>query len=101
MSAPKTLDDGPRGAELYRLDREPETTRDRVQRLQHEARLLAREEVQSLETKLAECIVIARSIGEGGDAYPAGVRELCERLTAEIEGRMQTLTVIANRTFET
>ena len=61
MSAPKITDDGPRGADLYRLDRAPETTRDRVQRLQHEARLLAREEVQSLETKLAECIAMARS----------------------------------------
>ncbi|MBE7219680.1 MAG: hypothetical protein INR64_14505 [Caulobacteraceae bacterium] len=100
MAAPTTAADGPRGAELYRLDREPETVRDRVQRLQQEARLLAREEVQSLETRLAECIAIARSIGEGGDAYPAGVRELCERMTAEIEGRLQTLTAIADRTFD-
>ena len=101
MATPKIPDDGLRGADLYRLDRAPETTRDRVQRLQQEARLLAREEVQALETKLAECIAMARSIGGGGDAYPAGVRELCDRMTAEIEGRMQTLTAIADRTFDT
>ena len=99
---PKTTDGGadPRGAELYRLDRAPETTHDRVKRLQHEARLLAREEVEALGRKLAECAVQARAIVDGGDAYPAGVRELCERMVSELEGRGQTLDAIAGRTFE-
>ena len=66
----------------------------------HEARLLAREEVEALERKLNECVVQARAIVEGGDAYPAGVRELCERMTSELEGRAQTLNAIAGRTFE-
>ncbi len=90
----------PSGAELYRLDREPETTHERVRRLQHEARLLAREEVQALETRISEAAVQARAIAEGGEAYPAGVRELCERMAAELDGRLQTLSAIANRTFE-
>ena len=90
----------PSGAELYRLDREPETTHERVRRLQQEARLLAREEVQALETRIAEAALQARAIAEGGEAYPAGVRELCERMAAELEGRLQTLSAIANRTFE-
>ena len=90
----------PRGADLYRLDRAPETTHDRVKRLQLEARLLAREEVEALERKLAECTLQARAIAEGGDAYPAGVRELCERMVSELEGRAQTLNAIAGRTFE-
>ena len=102
MTSPKTADDkaDPRGAELYRLDREPETTHDRVKRLQHEARLLAREEVEALERRLGECMMQARAIAEGGDAYPAGVRELCERMVSELEGRAQTLNAIAGRTFE-
>ena len=87
------------GAELYRLDREPETVADRVKRLQHEARLLAREEVDLLERKMVEAAQMAKVIGAGGEAYPAGVRELCERIHAELDGRVQTLQAIAARTF--
>jgi hypothetical protein len=90
----------PPGAELYRLDREPETTHERVRRLQQEARLLAREEVQALETRLGEASAQARAIAEGGEAYPAGVRELCERMAAELDGRLQTLSAIVGRVFE-
>ena len=102
MTIPKTSGGkpDPRGAELYRLDREPETTHDRVKRLQHEARLLAREEGEALERKLNECVAQARGVAEGGDAYPAGVRELCERMVSELDGRAQTLNAIAGRTFE-
>ena len=89
----------PAGAELYRLDREPESTADRVRRLQKEARLLAREEVEALERRLAEAAAMAKVIFEGGDAYPAGVRELCERIHAELDGRVQTLQAISARTF--
>ena len=87
------------GAELYRLDREPESTADRVRRLQQEARLLAREEVEALERRMVEAAAAAKVIFEGGDAYPAGVRELCERIHAELDGRVQTLQAIASRTF--
>ena len=86
-------------AQLYRLDREPESIAERVRRLQQEARLLAREEVEALQGKLAEAAAMAKVIFEGGDAYPAGVRELCERIHAEIDGRAQTLQAIAARTF--
>ena len=98
MSAPKPF--GVSGAELYRLDRGPETTADRVKRLQQEARLLAREEVETIERKLAELVELARTVSGGGEAYPAGVRELCDRMAAELEGRLQTLQAIAQRTFE-
>ena len=101
MSAsPPTGKDARQGAELYRLDREPETTAERVRRLQQEARLLAREEVEALEVKVGECAAMARAIVDGGEAYPAGVREICERMVSELEGRLQTLTAIAERTFE-
>lgn len=85
---------------VYDLGRGPESTHDRVKRLQQEARLLAREEVEALQHKLTAAVAAARQIGEGGDAYPAGVRELCERMAAELDGRLQTLTAIADRTFE-
>ena len=96
---PDARPEGRAGAELYRLDREPESTADRVKRLQHEARLLAREEVEALEAKLTEAALMAKVIGEGGEAYPAGVREICERIHAELDGRLQTLQAIVGRTF--
>ena len=99
-ASPPTGKDAAASAELYRLDREPESTSDRVRRLQQEARLLAREEVEALEVRLGECAGMARVIAEGGEAYPAGVREICERMVSELEGRLQTLTAIAGRTFE-
>jgi hypothetical protein len=99
MTAKPTPGSEPRAAELYRLDREPESTADRVRRLQHEARLLAREEVEGLQAKLADAAEMAKVIFEGGEAYPAGVRELCERIHAEIDGRLQTLQAITARTF--
>ena len=89
----------PEGSEIYDLGRGPETTADRVKRLQHEARLLAREEVEMLETKMAEMAAMAATVAEGGEAYPAGIRELCSRLVVDTEQRAQTLKALVERTF--
>ena len=87
------------GSEIYDLGRGPESTADRVKRLQHEARLLAREEVEMLEAKLAEVVAMAAAVAEGGDAYPAGIRELCSRMVSDTEQRAQTLKALVERTF--
>lgn len=100
MSAkPTSSSDARSGAEVYRLDREPESVAERVKRLQQEARLLAREEVDALQKTLNDAAEMAKVIAGGGEAYPAGVRELCERINAELEGRIQTLEAISARTF--
>lgn len=86
-------------AEVYNLSREPETIAQRVKRLQEEAHLLAREEVESLEAQLLACVAKAREIASGGEAYPAGVRELAERMASDLDARVQTLQAIVERTW--
>jgi hypothetical protein len=86
--------------EVYRLDRRPETTSERVRRLQAEARLLAREEVEALEKSLMACVAKAEEIARGGEAYPAGVRELASRLAEDIPAKVQTMQALLERTPE-
>lgn len=85
-------------SEVYDLMRKPETTAERVKRLQQEARMLAREQIEALE---AQMLVVARQAEEialGGDAYPVGARELCRSLIEEIQARAHTLAAILHRT---
>lgn len=84
-------------AEVYDLMRKPETTADRVRRLQLEAKALAVEQVEALEKILMEAAAMAREIAEGGDAYPVGARELAGRLASDLPSKAETLKAIAGR----
>lgn len=84
-------------AEIYDLMRKPETTADRVRRLQLEARALAVEQVEALEKVLLEAAAMAREIADGGDAYPVGARELAGRLASDLPARSETLKAIVSR----
>ena len=86
-------------AEVYDLGRGPETTADRVKRLQREARMLAREQAEVLVAKLVETAAVAQEIAEGGEAYPAGVREIASRIHADLDGKEMTLRALVERTF--
>jgi hypothetical protein len=86
-------------AELYDLGRGPETTAQRVKRLQAEARLLAREEVERLDRAMMDMAGLAAEIAAGGDAYPAGVRELASRIAADLPQKAQGLRSLVSRTF--
>ncbi len=94
---PSTFKGAP-GAELYDLGRGPETTPQRVRRLQNEARMLAREQVEQLARDLETLAARAVEIAEGGDAYPVGVRELAGRVASELPLKGQGLTAIMDRT---
>jgi len=83
--------------EIYRLDRKPETTNERVRRLQAEARMLAREQIQVLERALMHAATLAEEIAGGGDAYPAGVRELASRINEDLPAKVQTLQALMER----
>ena len=83
--------------EIYQLGRKPETTSARVRRLQAEARILAREQVEGLEKSMAALADQAREIAEGGEAYPAGVRDLASRLAEDLETRAQSMQVLMSR----
>lgn len=86
-------------SEVYDLGRGPETTADRVKRLQREARMLAREQAEALELKLTETAALAAEIAGGGEAFPAGVRELATRIHADLDGKEMTLRALVERTF--
>lgn len=75
-----------------------ETVADRVRALQAEARGLAREHVMDLERLLLEVEKMSAEIAEGGEAYPAGVRDIARRLAEDCEARVQTLEAIVSRT---
>lgn len=84
-------------AEIYDLMRAPETTADRVRRLQMEARALALEEVEALEKLLIAAAAKARAVADGGDAYPVGARELASRLAADLPAKAETISAIVAR----
>lgn len=84
-------------AEVYDLMRRPESTADRVKRLQLEARALAVEQVEALEVVLMQAAAMAKEIAEGGDAYPVGAREIAGRLASDLPSKSETLKAIVSR----
>ena len=69
----------------------------RIQRLQAEARNLAREQIAALEAKLAEASILADEIAQGGDAYPVGVREIDRGLADQNPRTARNLGIIMSR----
>jgi hypothetical protein len=84
-------------AEIYDLMRAPESTAERVKRLQMEAKALALEEVEALEKVLLEAAAKAKQIADGGDAYPVGAREVASRLVSDLPAKAETIRVIVQR----
>jgi hypothetical protein len=76
---------------------EPESPADRIRRLQHETKVLAREHIEMLAAALAEVSRLAGEIADGGEAYPVGARELSRRLTDDANHGALTLTAIIDR----
>jgi len=75
-----------------------ETVAQRVQRLQAEAKQLAKDHVKALTSAMASLEELAAEIAEGGDAYAPGVRDVARRLAEDLDSRVQTLEAIAART---
>lgn len=70
---------------------------ERIRLLQQEARTLARDHIQALETALAQVERLSAEIADGGEAYPVGVREVARRLAEDCEASGNTLKAIASR----
>jgi hypothetical protein len=85
-------------ADVVGLARPAETGAQRIRRLQHEARMLAREQVEGLARDFEALARSAEEIAEGGEAYPPGVRELASRLAADLPQKAQLLVTLMNRT---
>jgi len=75
----------------------PETVAQRVRRLQEEARQLAKDHIHALSAAILAAEQIATEIAEGGDAYPAGIRDLARRFAEDSQMRVQTLEAITAR----
>ena len=84
---------------LVALNDQPEPVAARVRRLQTEARQLARSHVEAFTAALAQAQTMADEIANGGEAYPAGVRDLARRFAEDTEARVQTLAKIAGRSI--
>ena len=72
----------------------------RANRLFAEAREAALEQVHMVENGLSQVINLASEIADGGEIYPAGVRDLCRRLSEDLATRSQTLETLAQRGFD-
>lgn len=70
---------------------------ERVRRLQAEAEQLAREHIGMFTASLVQTQHIAEEIALGGEAYPAGVRDIAQRLAEESRAKAQTLEAILAR----
>jgi len=75
-----------------------ETVAQRVRRLQQEAKQLAKDHIHALTSAIMDAEVIAAEIAEGGDAYPAGIRDLARRFVEDADARVQTLEALVART---
>ncbi len=84
-------------AEIYDMMRAPQTTGERVKRLQAEAKALAVEQVEALERLLVEAAKMADEIAKGGDAYPVGAREIASRLAEDLPTKAETIKAIVSR----
>ena len=84
-------------SEVYDLMRGPQTTADRVKRLQAEARALGAEQIDQLEAALLMAANLAQEIADGGDAYAIGARELAARLAEDLRAKAETMEAIMSR----
>lgn len=82
---------------VYRLDRPPESTGERAKRRQFEAKLLAREHIEELRQAIAEAQALSAPLTQGGDIYPAGVRDAASRIVNHLDAQAQTLESLLDR----
>ncbi len=83
--------------EIYQLDRKPETPSQRIRRLQNEARLLAREQIDELTKAMKLLAIQSEEIASGGEAYPAGIREQSSRMAEELYAKIENISSIMAR----
>jgi hypothetical protein len=70
---------------------------ERILQLQAEARSLAADHIQALRAQLLQTQRIADEIARGGEAYPAGVRDIARRLSEDSVAKALTIEGIVAR----
>ena len=84
-------------SEVVSLARGAESPTERIRRLQWEASVLAAEQAEQFGADLVTMAKRALEIAEGGDAYPAGVRELASRIASDLQVKAKALLTIQQR----
>lgn len=79
------------------LGRGAESAAWRIRQLQHEARGMAREQIEAFARELNAMAQRAAKIAGGGDAYAVGARELASRLAKELPPKAQLLLTLLSR----
>jgi len=74
-----------------------ETVAQRIQRLQAEARDLAKDHVKDFTIAMVDLAELANEIAEGGEAYSPGIRDVARRLAEDLDSRIQTIEAIIAR----
>jgi TolA-binding protein len=70
---------------------------EQIRQLQTEINRLAQEHIAMLAASLTQAQAIADEIAQGGEAYPAGIRDIARRLSEECAARAQAIEAIAAR----
>jgi hypothetical protein len=76
---------------------EPGGLADHIRQLQTEAKLLARDHIALLGASLSQTQRLAEEIAGGGEAYPAGVRDIARRLADDSAAKALTLQALMAR----
>jgi hypothetical protein len=70
----------------------------RAQQLLAEARAVASEQVAALDLAVTAVRELATEIADGGELYPAGLRDICRRLSEELLWKAKTIAHLAQET---
>ena len=88
-------------AQLTVISGSVEGSHRRSQRLMAEARAAADEQVAVLQHTLIAVAQLAIDVGQGGDVYPAGVRDLAAKIAGDAAWCAQTMQSILKNTGRT
>ena len=82
------------GSDVGDRIRKEEPVSNRIRRLQMEAKVLAAENAEAFAVDLHEMAVRAVEIAGGGEAYPAGLRDLAARVAADLDMNANSMQAI-------
>jgi hypothetical protein len=96
-TVPDTNDEPVAKGAVIELGRGAESAAWRIQQLQHEARGMARDQIEAFARDLSAMATRAAEIAGGGEAYAVGARELASRLAKELPPKAQLLRTLLSR----
>lgn len=73
------------------------TISSRIKSLQEQAKSLAKEHIRDFVTLIEELEAMATDISDGGDAYPAGIRDIARQMAERAEGDRKNIESLSAR----